>query len=347
MEGGPVEPRSANGGSLLESVLGWLAEGRAVALATVLQTWGSAPQPVGSQLAIDGQGNFLGSVSGGCVEAAIIAEAADVLATGKSKTLQFGVEDHTAWSVGLACGGTIRILLALVAAGQATALLRRLALDVRARRPVAVVTELATGTASLVHAAADREDELAPALDEAFRCDRSMTLTGNRGEVFVHVFNPAIRLVIVGAVHVAQALVPLARAIGYGVVVVDPRAAFATGMRFPGVDIVADWPDEALGAIGIDARTAVVVLSHDPKIDDPALIHALRSESFYVGALGSKKTHAQRVQRLTQARIAAADLARIHAPIGLDIGAQGAAEIALSIIAEIMAMQRGKANGAR
>ncbi|MGA7546031.1 MAG: XdhC family protein [Methyloceanibacter sp.] len=337
---------SAPDRSILQSALDWLAEGRGVALATVIQTWGSAPQPVGSLLLIDGQGNFLGSVSGGCVEGAVITEAADVLATAKPKTLEFGVADDTAWSVGLACGGTIRIFLEPLAAGS-DAVLRRLAGEVERRRPVALVTGLATGAASLAYSPADLHGGLALALEDAFRRDRSVRLDTSDGEVFINVFNPTIRLVIVGAVHIAQALVPLARAIGYDVVIADPRSAFAMEERFPGVEIARAWPDEALPRIGLDARTAVVALSHDPKIDDPALISALGSDAFYVGALGSKQTHAKRVERLRQAGITDADIERIHAPIGLDIGAQGSAEIALSIIAEIMAAQRGKANGRR
>jgi xanthine dehydrogenase accessory factor len=147
-------------------------------------------------------------------------------------------------------------------------------------------------------------------------------------------------------VHVAQPLVPMARALGYDVMIVDPRSAFATEERFGDVEISREWPDEVLPKIGVDARTALIALTHDPKIDDPALIHALASDAFYVGALGSRKTHAKRVERLLKAGISAADIARIHAPIGLDIGAQGAAEIAVSIVAEITAVQRGK-NAAR
>jgi xanthine dehydrogenase accessory factor len=336
---------SAGDPSIIPTALDWLAEGRRVALATVIQTWGSAPQPVGSQLAIDGQGNFLGSVSGGCVEGAVIAEAAEVLASGKPKTLQFGVEDGTAWKVGLACGGTIRIFVEPLQAGRGSkqdGVLHRLVSDIAARRKVALVTHLATGERSLAHAPDDLGQELAPALEDALRWDKSVALAGSHGEIFINMFNPTIRLIVVGAVHVAQALVPMARALGYDVVIVDPRSAFATEERFGDVTILHEWPDEALTRIGLDAATAVAVLSHDAKIDDAALISALRSEAFYVGALGSRKTHVKRVERLLQADIAAANIERIHAPIGLDIGAQGSAEIALSIIAEITAVQRGK-----
>lgn len=324
---------------LPSKALDWLAEGRGVALATVVQTWGSAPQPVGSQLLIDNDGNFLGSVSGGCVEAEVITEAADVIATGEPKSLEFGVEDNTAWSVGLACGGSIRIFVEKVAPGRN---LSELVSAVQARRQVALVTHLATGAQSVASSPANVAAELAPALDEAFRRGRSVAVEGREGEIFINVFNPTVRLIIVGAVHVAQPLVPMARALGYDVVVVDPRAAFATEQRFGDVETVRDWPDEALPRIGIDGHTALIALTHDPKIDDPALIATLGSDAFYVGALGSRKTHAKRVERLLQAGVSAADIERIHAPIGLDIGAQGAPEIAVSIIAEITAVQRGK-----
>ena len=281
---------SAGDPSIISRALAWRDEGRSVALATVIQTWGSAPQPVGSQLAIDGQGNFLGSVSGGCVEGEVIAEAAEVLSSGKPKVLQFGVEDKIAWKAGLACGGTIRVFLEpLEGAGRDASLLHRLAGDIAARSKAALVTDLSTGARSLAHGPEDLGQDLAPALTEAFRQDRSVAVPRSNGEVFINMFAPTTRLVVIGAVHVAQALVPMARALGYEVVIVDPRAAFATEERLGDIRIVRDWPDEALPALGLDEATAVVVLSHDAKIDDPALISALASNAFYVGALGSRK----------------------------------------------------------
>jgi xanthine dehydrogenase accessory factor len=339
---------SARDPSIIPRALAWRAEGRSVALATVIQTWGSAPQPIGSQLVIDGHENFLGSVSGGCVEGEVIAEAAEVLSSGKPKVLQFGVEDKIAWKAGLACGGTIRIFLEpLEGGGGDASLLRRLAGDIAARSKTALVTDLSTGARALAHGPEDLGQDLAPALTEAFSQDRSIVVPMSNGEVFINMFVPTTRLVVIGAVHVAQALAPMARALGYDVMIVDPRAAFATQERLGDVRIMSDWPDEALPAIGLDAATAVVVLSHDAKIDDPALISALRSDAFYVGALGSRKTHAGRIERLKKAGLTDEDLARIRAPIGLDIGAQGAAEIALSILAEIVAVERGKVGAGR
>jgi xanthine dehydrogenase accessory factor len=262
--------------------------------------------------------------------------------------LQFGVEDKIAWKAGLACGGTIRIFLEPLEGGERDAsLLHRLAGDIAARSKAALVTDLSTGARALAHGPEDLGQDLVPALTEAVRQDRSVVVPRGNGEMFINMFAPTTRLVVIGAVHVAQALAPMSRALGYDVVIVDPRAAFATEERLGDVGIMPDWPDEALPAIGLDAATAVVVLSHDAKIDDPALVSALASNAFYIGALGSRKTHAGRLERLKQAGLSDADLARIHAPIGLDIGALGAAEIALSILAEIVAVRRGNGGAGR
>jgi xanthine dehydrogenase accessory factor len=222
-------------------------------------------------------------------------------------------------------------------------MLHTLAEDIEARRPVAVLTHLATGERRLARSLSGVTQDLTPFLEEAFRRDKSLVVAaGEHGAVFIGVFNPRVRLIIAGATHIAQPLAAMARALDYHVIIVDPRHAFATEERFGSVKLVREWPDEALPEIGVDARTALIALTHDPKIDDPCLIHALQSEAFYVGALGSKVTHAARVERLIEAGVAKEAIARIHAPIGLDIGAQGAAEIALAIVAEITAVTRGK-----
>ena len=199
------------------------------------------------------------------------------------------------------------------------------------RQAVALITVLATGEQRLVLRAAAKDDPLAEQLDQAFRFDQSATHDGQ----FINIYNPPLRLVIIGAVHIAQSVIPIARQLGYDVTVIDPRGAFATGERFPEIALFAEWPDEVIPQVGLDARTAMVALTHDPKIDDPALHAALNSEVFYIGALGSKKTHASRVARLKEARFSDAEIARIHGPIGLSIGAKGAPEIAVSIMAEM------------
>lgn len=209
-----------------------------------------------------------------------------------------------------------------------------------ARRAAIVVTEAAGGSQRLVKAADVARDPLKETLEKHLRLGKSGMEETAQGKFFLTVHVPATRLVITGAVHISQALAPMARLLGYDVTIVDPRTAFASIERFPDVKVIAEWPDKALPPLGIDRYTAFVALTHDPKIDDPALTHALARDCFYIGALGSKKTHARRVERLKQQGISAADIARIHAPIGLAIGAVSPAEIAVSIMAEITARLR-------
>jgi xanthine dehydrogenase accessory factor len=211
-----------------------------------------------------------------------------------------------------------------------------------ARRPVVLATHLPDGTQRLLPAD-DAPAELAAAAAQALRDDRSGTVQLADGAWFLHAYNPPLRLIVVGAVHIAQALVPLSAQLGFAVTVVDPRRAFATDERFPDVTVRTDWPDEAMDALAPDVRTAVVTLTHDPKLDDPALDRALRSPAFHIGALGSRKTHAARLARLRALGHDDAALARIRGPVGLAIGAVTAPEIALSILAELVAVRRGAA----
>jgi xanthine dehydrogenase accessory factor len=216
------------------------------------------------------------------------------------------------------------------------------------RRRIAMVTNLANGAERLVEYDRAKDDLLADDLEQAFRFDRSGIVKIGDAEYFINVYNPPLNLVIVGAVHLAQALIPLARAAGYDVTVIDPRAAFASRERFPDVAVHNEWPDEILPNLDLGPRTALVALTHDPKIDDPALHAALQSGCFYIGALGSKKTQGARRERLAAGGFKEADLARIHGPIGLAIGARGPAEIAIAIMAEITAALRvGKADEVR
>ena len=216
-----------------------------------------------------------------------------------------------------------------------------------ARRPVALLTWMKTGEQALLSPAECGElPGLAETLADAFRLDRSSTVESGDGEVFIRIFNPPVRLIIIGAVHAAQFLLPIARMVGHDVTIIDPRTAFATPERFPDAHLVAEWPEDGLPLIGIDSRTAMIALTHDAKIDDGALRMGLQSGAFYIGALGSSRTHAKRLERLKAMGCTDAELARIHAPIGLDIGAQGPAEIALSIMAELTAVLRGKPVGA-
>jgi xanthine dehydrogenase accessory factor len=204
-----------------------------------------------------------------------------------------------------------------------------------ARRAAVIVTDVASGEQRLVKAADIAGDPLHAVLAERLRSGKSGMEETAQGRVFLTVYVPPAQLVAIGAVHISQALAPIAKLVGYDVTIVDPRTAFATPERFPDVKVVAEWPDTALPPLNVDHYTAFVALTHDPKIDDPALLHALSRDCFYIGALGSRKTHARRLERLKQQGVSDAALARIHAPIGLDIGAVSPAEIAVAIMAQI------------
>ena len=301
--------------SVLSAAAAW--RGEPMAIATVVSTWGSAPRPRGSHMIVHQDGRFEGSVSGGCVESDIMAAAADVIAGAPFQLRRYGVADAAAWEVGLPCGGEIEVLVQPVSAeGFDPELFDRIA-EARDRgRAISVSTDLSTGQSSL----------------------RTM-----EGAVFVNRYDPPRRLLIIGAVQIAQSLAGLARELGIATTVIDPRARFLTEERFPGVTLDDRWPDEAVAAHAPGPATAVVTLSHDTKIDDPALIAALAAPTGYVGALGSRRSHAARRERLAAAGVAEADLDRIDAPVGLDIGAVGPAEIALSIAAAIVASFQGKA----
>ena len=217
-------------------------------------------------------------------------------------------------------------------------LLKQLNEDRTNRRAAILATELSSGAQQLIHAEdASEHQDLSGELAAAFHAGKSRTIIAREKEYFLNVFTPPPRLILIGAVHISKALYPMAATCGYDVTIIDPRGAFATQERFPDVTLIADWPDDVLPDMKIDRYTGVATLTHDPKIDDPALIHALDSEAFYIGALGSRKTHGRRVERLTGAGISENEIARIHAPIGLDIGAQSPVEIAVSVLAEITA----------
>ncbi len=305
-----------------EAALEWHRAGTGAALATVIETWGSAPRPRGSQLAISANAEIVGSVSGGCVEGAVVAEALDAMGDGQHRVLEYGVSDDEAFAVGLACGGTIKVLLEPVGGTLPPDLLADLVARRKRSEAVGQAVNVQNGTTFLV--------------DEP---NLSTRLTGDRsdfepdGETFVTLHAPPLRLAVVGGVHIAQALVPMARLAGYAATVIDPREAFAAPARFPDTPLVHDWPDEAMAAFAPDTRSAVVLLTHDPKLDDPALRIALDSPAFYVGALGSTRTHAKRVDRLTAVGVSPDALARLDAPIGLDIGSRSPGEIAVAILA--------------
>jgi xanthine dehydrogenase accessory factor len=309
----------------------WLEAGRPVAIATVIDTWGSAPVRTGGQMAIVDVDEFQGSVSGGCVEADVITAGLDVIETGKPETLSFGIADETAWRVGLGCGGKIRIHVSKLDPKGDLEFLKKLDDAAAASAPVVVMTRLSDGVRQIY----DGSNSTDPTIVEAIR--RAHSGIDKSGETFLHALTPPPRIIIVGATHIAQHLATMATAAGYDVKVLDPRTAFARPARFDPAQLMEGWPEECFKKMTADPFSAVVTLTHVDHIDDEALSIALKSPCRYIGALGSRRTHAKRVDRLKAAGFTDADIARISAPVGLDIDAETPGEIATSILAQIIA----------
>ncbi len=334
----------------------WHAAGRAVAVATVTRVAGSGPRLPGARLLVCSTGAFTGSVSGGCVENAVIQEAEGVLQDGEPRQLSFGMGDEMGWEVGLACGGQIDIFvhradpevwvaLAEALQGAEPVVLLTVIGGETALGRQAVVRPTGVFPASFPFPAAVEAAE--PILSGSSGTDDVTVLRLNSGaEVLVEPLLPPPHLIIVGAVHPAIPLVQMAKTLGFRITIVDPRSRFAERELFPEADqIVVEWPQEAMARLGIDGRSAIAILTHDPKIDDPALAAALNTEAFYVGAIGSRGTHANRVERLEQLGMTADQLQRVHSPIGLDVGGRSPEEMALSILAEMIAVRNGRKGG--
>jgi xanthine dehydrogenase accessory factor len=299
----------------------WLKENRKVSLATVISTWGSSPRPVGGQMAIDSNGEIIGSVSGGCIEGAVITEGINSINDGKTRVKDYGISNNMAWEVGLACGGELKVLIQ--------------PLDIQDKIVFSIVDNIKNREA--VKLRIDCSNGLR-IIDNTLTNQTS--LYDKEKNEFIHVIDPKPRLFVVGAVHIAQALISLAAITDFEIILIDPREHFATEKRFPNCKILTEWPDIALSRFNLDKSTHLVTLTHDPKIDDPALIYSLKKNIGYIGSLGSKKTHQKRCERLTSLGFSDHDINKIHAPIGLDIKGKTPAEIAVSIIAEIISFRR-------
>jgi xanthine dehydrogenase accessory factor len=352
---------------LLETLAGWERDGIEIGRAVVVRTFGSAPRPEGAVLLYAKDGRIAGSVSGGCVEGAAAEEIRQAWTNGHARVIRYGISDEQAWDVGLACGGTIDVLVEPVAPavvihaargsvganGHGAAVVTPLPADSPpgefgphqpgAGAPPAtelVVTEQGSLTGTL--GSPDLDAALVSASTEALRRGLSRTVELGGRSLFIEVFPVRPRLVMVGGVEVARSLARLARELGFETVVVDGRASFATPERFPDVDrLIVGWPDEVADEIGLGPNDAVAVLSHDVKFDEPAIVEALRRGCRYVGAVGSRKTQADRRARLLEAGVGATDLARLRGPVGLDLGGRAPAETALAILAEIVAERYG------
>jgi xanthine dehydrogenase accessory factor len=304
---------------VLNEYKAWRAAKEEVAIATVIETWGSSPRPLGSKMIVSSSGKMAGSVSNGCIEGAVFEEAGKVLETGQARVVEYGVADETAFEVGLACGGHIAVLI-----NRASEVHDSLVEKLEEERPVILETDLRTGEAALVLRAPDHERPW------------------REGELFVEPYPRPAQMVIVGAIHIAIPLHRLAKLMGYRVTVIDARSAFATRERFPEADeVIVAWPDEALAKVQIDRSTAVVILTHDPKFDLPALRSVLGRGAGYVGAIGSRKTNQNRFDALREEGFTDEQIAEVHGPIGLDLGGQGAEETALGIMAEVAAARFG------
>jgi xanthine dehydrogenase accessory factor len=298
----------------------WIGGREDIAIATVIETWGSSPRPLGSKMLVTRSGKMAGSVSNGCIEGAVFEEAQKVLKTGVPKIAAFGVADDVAFDVGLACGGHIEVFIQPLgpAHRQVVGMLNR-------HEPATLRTNLVTGETEVI-------DGTPPGSELARR----------EGDVFIEPLRRPAHLVIIGAIHIAIPLHRLAKLMGYRVTVVDARAKFATKERFPEADeLIVAWPDEAMSKLVIDNSTYVVILTHDPKFDLPALRSVLKKDAGYVGAIGSRKTNQNRFDALRQEGFTEEQLARVHGPIGLDLGSRGAEETALGILAEITAVRFG------
>ncbi|WP_052665310.1 XdhC family protein [Nitriliruptor alkaliphilus] len=348
----------------LGTLRSWQRDGVRFALATVVATSQSAPRPAGAVLAVHPDGEVLGSVSGGCVEGAVVEVATEVLETGVPQRVRYGISDDEAFAVGLTCGGTIEVFVRTVAPGDLD--LDALALDLEADAPVAVAVvvdgERAGATVAIrpEGVTGSTGDE---GLDHAVVADaRGMLQQGATGlrhygphgerriddvGVFVAAFAPRPRMLVFGAIDFAGAVASIGRFLGYHVTVCDARARFATQARFPDADeVVVAWPHRYLSETDIDARTVICVLTHDPKFDVPVLEGALRTDAAYVGVMGSRRTHEDRLARLREAGVSETQLERLRSPIGLDLGARTPQETAVSIAAEIL-LERHGGSGAR
>ncbi len=334
---------------IIDTVEQWRKENRRIALATVVKTWGSAPRREGSKLAITDEMAMIGSVSGGCVENAVIEEALDGLQDGKPRLLTYGVSDDTAWEVGLTCGGKISIFVEPLDSRWWETIVPFVRDNRRAVTSTILDGQNAGNKAVFdgrgeTHFSSDglADSQLRSLRQTALNQRQSGQVDAGEFTVMVDVNQPRPHLIIVGGVHVAMPLTRYAHQLGFIVSIVDPRSAFATTERFPDVKAIRhDYPDKALPALGLDRDTYLAVLTHDPKIDDPALITALNADVPYIGVLSSQRTHDKRVGRLKEAGINDEQIERIRTPIGMDIGAISPEEIALCIMAEIIAVRNG------
>ena len=334
----------------------WHDKGIKTAVATVINTWGSSPRPVGSQLIVNENGQFFGSISGGCIESDVIMAAQDIINHDSSKfikpkLIKYDISNESAWQIGLTCGGEIEILIEKF--DDKAANINNIIKSKIDKISIAIITDIKSGKKSVYQNSNNDKSKIdyitgepligddeethktVMAIKTALKLNQTTSLKLTNKHYFIKIISPKKRMIIIGAVHIAQALSSIAVISGFEVTIIDPRDPWATVERFPNIKIIQEWPEDIMDDLDINNKTAIITLSHDKKFDDPALEYAIRSTAFYIGALGSKKTHAKRIERFNKIGFDKQKINKIDAPIGMDIGAKTPAEIAISIMANV------------
>ena len=321
---------------ILEKAYEWIKDNQKIVIITVVETWGSSPKPIASKMIVNENKEFFGSVSGGCIESFIIQESLEVIKKNDSfKIKKFKISNESAWNVNLSCGGEITVYLEEMNFREK--ILEQIMQKQKNKLEFALLTNLSTGENEIF----EKKKPLNKNFEKFTDQINSYYLSKNNGvikdsNIFIECYNNPLKVIIIGAVHIAQYLTDFADKFDFEIYIIDPRNYFGTKERFPNVKIINEWPNEAFQKIKIDSNCALIGLTHDPKIDDPALQYALKKKFFYIGALGSKKTHEKRCDRLKKAGFTRSEIASIHGPIGINLGGKSAPEIALSIIAQLV-----------
>ena len=321
---------------ILEKAYEWIKCNQKIVVITVVETWGSSPRPIASKMIVNENKEFFGSVSGGCVESFIIQESLEIIKKNDSfKIKKFKISDESAWNVGLSCGGEITVYLEEMSFREKA--LEQIIQKQKNKLEFALLTNLSTGENEIF----EKNKPLNKNFEKFTDQINSYYLSKNNGmlidtNIFIECYNNPLKVIIIGAVHIAQYLTDFADKFDFEIYIIDPRNYFGTKERFPNVEIINEWPNEAFKKIKTNSNCALIGLTHDPKIDDPALQYALKNNFFYIGALGSKKTHEKRCDRLKNAGFTRSEIDSIHGPIGIKLGGKSAPEIALSIIAQLV-----------
>jgi xanthine dehydrogenase accessory factor len=323
--------------NILEEALVWLNMDLNVVLATVISTWGSSPRPVSSQMIVNSKNNFSGSVSGGCVEVNVIRECKKLINDGKLfKKIEFIISNDKAWEVGLACGGNIEVFLEKIDISKIK-LIKDIATKKREGKSFSIVTNLKNGESFIF----EKDKKIKSKFKKYFKKINLYFANKDSGiikntDIFIKNYNKPIKIIIVGAVHIAQHLINFAKNLNFEIILIDPRKTFSKNKKYSNVKVINKWPNKAFNVIDTDTNSALVTLTHDPKIDDYAIQYALDNNFFYIGSLGSKKTHADRCFRLKQAGFPNSKIKKINGPIGIKLGGKSPPEIALSIISQLV-----------